>query len=99
MKPAHFLTFSDKYTTKDSLSGNLWKSHQKRQKKKIESNPEAPSKNVGTGQFGTISLKHYLLAPTGALIVTVVYYSITSAGHFLKFQAFLPIYFVFLFAN
>ena len=36
-----------------------------------------------------------LLAPTGALIVIVVYYmSIKVRSHFLKFRAFLPIYLV-----
>ena len=42
------------------------------------------------------------LAPTAALIVTVVYYSIyigPQRSHFLRFQAFLPIYLVFLFEN
>ena len=40
------------------------------------------------------------LAPTGALIVTVVYYSIYNVrSHFLRFRAFLPIYLVFLFVN
>ena len=29
-----------------------------------------------------------LLAPTGALIVTVVYYRSATQGHFLKFRAF-----------
>ena len=42
---------------------------------------------------------HSLLAPTGALIVLMFYYSIGSAGHFLKFRAFLPLYLVFLFEN
>ena len=38
-----------------------------------------------------------LLAPTGALILIVVYYMyIRSASHFLRFQAFLPIYLVYL---
>ena len=40
-----------------------------------------------------------LLAPTGALIVTVVFYRSATQGHFLKFRAFLPIHLVFLFVN
>ena len=40
-----------------------------------------------------------LLAPTGALIVIVVYYTSGRQGHFLRFWAFLPIYLVFLFEN
>ena len=42
---------------------------------------------------------YFLLAPTGALIVLMFYYSIRSAGHFLRFRAFLPLYLVFLFEN
>ena len=47
--------------------------------------------NVSNGTDLKIST---FLAPTGALIVTVVDYR--SAGHFLKFPAFLPIYIFFL---
>ena len=42
----------------------------------------------------------WFLAPTGALIVIVVYYtSAAQRSHFLRFRAFLPIYLVFLFEN
>ena len=43
----------------------------------------------------------HLLAPTGYLIVTVVYYVYIDpqASNYLKFRAFLPIYLVFLSEN
>ena len=49
----------------------------------------------------TIKLSQHLLAPTGALIVTVVYYIYIDpqAATFLRFRAYLPIYLVFLFEN